>query len=116
MVDIEQAALLGFREYASWTSASIKSSSAFNDHDWRFLTLPMRATAIAWEAEACPRSMPGVSTAACGAPTGPAPLPVVIYEQAVEPFRTTDRLNATERAMLMGGACARAYGWSPTTG
>jgi len=38
---------------------------------------------------------------------------VVNYEQAVEPFRTTDRLNASERAMLMGGACAKAYGWSP---
>ena len=38
---------------------------------------------------------------------------VVNYEQAVTPFRVTDRLNAGERAMLMGGACARAYGWSP---
>ena len=38
---------------------------------------------------------------------------VVNYEQAVEPFRTTTRLNEAERAMLMGGACAKAYGWSP---
>jgi predicted TIM-barrel fold metal-dependent hydrolase len=38
---------------------------------------------------------------------------VVNYEQAVEPFRLTDRLSASERAMLMGGACARAYGWKP---
>jgi predicted TIM-barrel fold metal-dependent hydrolase len=38
---------------------------------------------------------------------------VVNYEQAVEPFRQTDRLTDSERAMLMGGACARAYGWSP---
>jgi L-fuconolactonase len=38
---------------------------------------------------------------------------VVNYEQAVEPFRNTDRLNDSERAMLMGGACAKAYGWSP---
>jgi len=38
---------------------------------------------------------------------------VVNYEQAVEPFRQTDRLNDSERAMLMGGACAKAYGWSP---
>ncbi len=38
---------------------------------------------------------------------------VVNLEQAVEPFRTTDRLTADERAMLMGGACAKAYGWSP---
>ena len=38
---------------------------------------------------------------------------VVNYEQAVEPFLKTDRLSDTERAMLMGGACAKAYGWSP---
>ena len=35
------------------------------------------------------------------------------YEQAVEPFRQTERLSESERAMLMGGACAKAYGWSP---
>jgi hypothetical protein len=29
-------------------------------------------------------------------------------EQAVEPFLQTDRLSDTERAMLMGGACAKA--------
>ena len=39
---------------------------------------------------------------------------VVNYEQAVEPFRMTDRLTESERAMLMGGACAKAYGWEPT--
>ena len=38
---------------------------------------------------------------------------VINYEQAVEPFRRTDRLSDSERAMLMGGACAEAYGWSP---
>jgi len=38
---------------------------------------------------------------------------VVNYEQAVEPFRLTDRLSDRERAMLMGGTCAKAYGWSP---
>ena len=38
---------------------------------------------------------------------------VVNYEQAVEPFRLTDRLTDSERAMLMGGACAKAYGWAP---
>src|SRR4029077_2146075 len=37
---------------------------------------------------------------------------VVNYEQAVEPFLKTDRLSASERAMLMGGACAKAYRWS----
>jgi predicted TIM-barrel fold metal-dependent hydrolase len=41
---------------------------------------------------------------------------VVSYEQAVEPFRTTDRLSENERAMLMGGACAKAYRWSPSKG
>ena len=38
------------------------------------------------------------------------------YEQAVEPFRLTDRLSDSERAMLMGGATAKAYGWSPKKG
>ena len=41
---------------------------------------------------------------------------VVNFEQAVEPFRQTVRLSNSERAMLMGGACAKAYGWSPTKG
>src|SRR5262249_40110200 len=41
---------------------------------------------------------------------------VVNYEQAVEPFVKTDRLSDTDRAMLMGGACAKAYGWSPNEG
>ena len=31
-------------------------------------------------------------------------------------FRQTDRLSDSERAMLMGGACAKAYGWSPKKG
>ena len=39
---------------------------------------------------------------------------VVNYEQAVKPFLETERLSDSERAMLMGGACAKAYGWSPT--
>ncbi len=39
---------------------------------------------------------------------------VVSYAQAVEPFLKTERLNDTERAMLMGGACAKAYRWSPS--
>ena len=38
---------------------------------------------------------------------------VVNYENAVKPFVETKRLSASERAMLMGGACAKAYGWSP---
>ena len=39
---------------------------------------------------------------------------VLTYEQGVEPFLKTDRLSASERAMLMGGACAKAYRWSPS--
>ena len=38
---------------------------------------------------------------------------VVNYERAVAPFRQTNRLSDSERAMLMGGACAKAYRWSP---
>ena len=38
---------------------------------------------------------------------------VVNYEQAVAPFLETSRLSDSERAMLMGGACAKAYRWSP---
>ncbi|MFT5447038.1 MAG: L-fuconolactonase [Gammaproteobacteria bacterium] len=38
---------------------------------------------------------------------------VVNFEQAVEPFRLTDRLSDSERAMLMGDACAKAYNWTP---
>jgi predicted TIM-barrel fold metal-dependent hydrolase len=41
---------------------------------------------------------------------------VVNYEQAVKPFLETDRLSDSERAMLMGGACAKAYGWTPKKG
>jgi L-fuconolactonase len=41
---------------------------------------------------------------------------VVNYEQAVVPFLKTDRLSESERAMLMGGPCAKAYRWSPKKG
>jgi predicted TIM-barrel fold metal-dependent hydrolase len=41
---------------------------------------------------------------------------VVNYEHAVRPFVETTRLSEDERAMLMGGACAKAYGWSPRKG
>ena len=41
---------------------------------------------------------------------------VVNFEQAVTPFLETDRLSDTERVILMGGACAKAYGWSPKKG
>ncbi len=38
---------------------------------------------------------------------------IVNYENAVKPFVETKRLSESERAMLMGGACAKAYRWSP---
>ena len=41
---------------------------------------------------------------------------VVNYEQGVEPFRAASRLSEPERAMLMGGACAKAYRWAPKKG
>jgi predicted TIM-barrel fold metal-dependent hydrolase len=41
---------------------------------------------------------------------------VLSYAEGVEPFRMTDRLSASEKAMLMGGACAKAYRWEPRTG
>jgi len=41
---------------------------------------------------------------------------VVKYEQAVERFLKADRLSDSERAILMGGACAKAYRWSPNKG
>ena len=41
---------------------------------------------------------------------------VVSYEQGVEPFRNASRLSESERAMLMGGACAKAYRWEPKRG
>ena len=38
---------------------------------------------------------------------------VVNYEEAVEPFKLTERLSVSDRQILMGGACARIYGWTP---
>lgn len=38
---------------------------------------------------------------------------VVGYAPAVDCFRVTARLSDSERAMLMGGACAAVYGWAP---
>lgn len=39
---------------------------------------------------------------------------LLTYEQGVEPFRRTDRLSDSERAMLMGGALQKIYKWAPT--
>jgi L-fuconolactonase len=39
---------------------------------------------------------------------------LLTYEQGVEAFRVTDRLSDSDRAILMGGAAARVYNWSPS--
>ena len=39
---------------------------------------------------------------------------LLTYEQGVDPFRQTDRLSDSDRAMLMGGSLSKIYGWSPT--
>jgi L-fuconolactonase len=36
------------------------------------------------------------------------------YEEAVEYFRTSSHLSHSDRAMLMGGATERTYGWTPS--
>ena len=41
---------------------------------------------------------------------------LLTYAQGVEPFRLTDRISASDRAMLMGGSHQRAYNWAPTKG
>ena len=41
---------------------------------------------------------------------------LLTYEQAVAPFRLTDRLSDEERATLMGGALQRIYDWTPAIG
>ena len=38
---------------------------------------------------------------------------LLTYKQGVDAFRDTDRLSASDKATLMGGALARVYGWSP---
>jgi predicted TIM-barrel fold metal-dependent hydrolase len=38
---------------------------------------------------------------------------LLTYKQAVDPFRDTDRLTASEKAALMGGALQRIYKWAP---
>ena len=41
---------------------------------------------------------------------------VVNYAQAVTAFQIAGRLSDSDRAMLMGGACAKAYRWEPKRG
>jgi L-fuconolactonase len=38
---------------------------------------------------------------------------LLTYQQGVDAFRDTDRLSASDKATLMGGALARVYSWSP---
>jgi predicted TIM-barrel fold metal-dependent hydrolase len=40
---------------------------------------------------------------------------LVSYADAVEAFRTTDRLSAGDRDALMGGTLSRIFGWAPKT-
>lgn len=40
---------------------------------------------------------------------------LLTYQQGVDAFRLNERLSESDRAMLMGGALTRVYGWSPTT-
>jgi L-fuconolactonase len=39
---------------------------------------------------------------------------VVSYRDGVEPFRVTDRLSDSDKAMLMGEALTRVYKWAPS--
>ena len=38
---------------------------------------------------------------------------ILTYLDGVEPFRLTDRLSQSDKAMLMGGALTKIYNWSP---
>jgi L-fuconolactonase len=38
---------------------------------------------------------------------------LLTYKQAVDPFRDSDRLTASERTALMGGTLQRIYKWAP---
>ena len=63
---------------------------------------PLRRIFEAWGFERCLWGTDWTRAFAC-----------VNYEQAVKPFLETDRLSDSERAMLMYGATAKAYGWTP---
>lgn len=39
---------------------------------------------------------------------------LLTYEQGVAPFRMTDRLSESDKAMLMGGALTKVYDWAPS--
>ena len=38
---------------------------------------------------------------------------LLTYAQGVDAFLATDRLSDNDRAILMGGALAQIYNWSP---
>jgi L-fuconolactonase len=38
------------------------------------------------------------------------------YGQGLDAFRVTERLSPSDKAMLLGGAAAKIYGWSPRRG
>jgi hypothetical protein len=39
--------------------------------------------------------------------------PVVDYKPAVDAFRVTDRLSASDKEKLMGGNLTKIYKWAP---
>ncbi len=39
---------------------------------------------------------------------------LLTYAQAVDAFRSTDRLSEGDREVLMGGTLRRVYRWSPS--
>ncbi len=94
---------------AAYPNVAIKISGACTlSHEpfpYRDIWDPLARVFDAWSFERCLWGTDWTRAAA-----------VVNYEQAVEPFVKTTRLSDSERAMLMGGACAKAYGWSPKKG
>ena len=78
---------------------------------WRVLPRKARRKHAARAAAAVGRPAEGAGTRQTPGTDWTRAFAVVSYEQAVEPFLRTDRLSDSERAMLMGGACAKVYGW-----
>ena len=88
-----------------WRAVEITRRLEVHDHPFPDIWDPLARVFEAWGFERC---LWGTDWTRAFA--------IVNYEQAVEPFRKTERLSDSERAMLMGGACAKAYGWSPKKG
>lgn len=107
-----RAAIPGVRVIGTTLSSALSSTRdthGFLEHDEkrRALNYFIRTADIfdAWGFERCRWGTDRTRTYA-----------VVNYDQAVERFRVTDRLTDSERPMLMGGACAKAYRWEPKKG